>query len=358
MFTGIAKAESIKIYIATNGDDQNSGETATQAFKTIAQAQENLKNRTSLKPGDNIEILFQKGVYLNQSVIWDIDLDSVNFYFKPATAEDVPVIFDGRDSKVSNFFTVRYADEKYKNKKISTNLHFDRIVVRNYCNGISFGDAYSKAFINNNSVTNSTFAYIGSRYDSVYKKTDNIDKPKGDCVAAIRTNKALFTKIQNNKFYKILNLPSSKTASNRYGPGSLHAIYLSQHSSNTIIQNNKFDTFSGTPIRIRNQSNDIKIINNSFQNPFFWSTRNKPNANNKATNMEAISQWYCNDSVEKCVRLTRMDECLSTGIEISNNKFGASLIPYANVAQNHKCVEKIPTLNKAFNTPGEVILKN
>lgn len=356
--TGFVNAETIKIYVAPNGDDNNSGENPKQSLKTISQVQENIKKNASLKPGDSVEILFKKGVYFGQSLIWNPELDNVNFYFKPASEEDNPVIFDGKKSKFSNFFTIRFEDDKYKNKKISTNLHFDRITVRNYCMAISFGDADNKAFIMNNSVTNSTFSNIGSRYDPVYRKVNNVERPKGACVAAIRTNKALSTIIKNNRFYKILNLPSNKTSSKKYGPTLLHAIYISQHSSNTRIQNNNFDTFSGTPIRIRNQSNNTKIINNTFKNPAVGDTKKVLNESKSAKGMEAISQWYCNDAVEKCVELSRTNECLSTGIEILGNKFGAGLIPYANLAQNHKCLHKNPSLNKALNTSDEVILEN
>ncbi len=353
----MAFAETVKIYIAPNGDDSNTGVDPKQALKTIAQAQENIRKNTSLKSGDRVEILFKKGVYLGQSLIWNLDLDNVNFDFKPASEKDGPVVFDGKSSKNSNFFTLRYEDDKYNNKKISTNLHFDRITIRNYCMAISFGDAENNAFLLNNSVTNSIFTNIGSRYDPVRRKVGDVERPKGACVAAIRSNKALSTVIKNNKFHRILNLPSNKTASKKYGPTLLHAIYISQHSSNTTIENNEFDTFTGTPIRIRNQSNNIKIINNTFSNPSVPSSSKLANRNSAIKDMEAISQWYCNDAVEKCVELSRTSECLSTGIEIAGNKFGAGLIPYANLAQNHKCVQKNPALNRALNTSKEVILK-
>jgi hypothetical protein len=200
-------------------------------------------------------------------------------------------------------------------------LEFTGLTFQRYCEALSFqswSDEVRRPGGRDVVVTKSTFLNIGSKFDPVKRGT----LPRGNCTAAVRLQGVGHARVEENSFKNIINLFSSETGSKAYGRGQLHAIYISNMSQDNIISRNKFDVFSGDPIRIRDRSDRNKITENTF---------GSASDNTNPGDVHAISQWYCNDSVKECVgdHATKK-ECASESLELWGNRIdGKNVENYA-----------------------------
>jgi hypothetical protein len=242
------------------------------------------------------------------------------------------VIFDGVGS-TGKFFTLRPLKTTAASEAIKTSITIKGFQINNYCEGISFGDYKSNVIVSNNKIEKVTFQNIGSKYDPVKTIVNGRNITNGNCVAAVRIQRSTNNEIIDCKFINIENLPQKQTVVGKYGPLLLHAIYLSDGASKNTIIGNEFSKFTGSPVRIRNESDENEISKNKFMNPIYINTK-------REYKIKAVSQWYCNENAPGCVN--KEDECPSANTLLKNNYIDPNLDGYSDESQskNAKCPEE------------------
>jgi len=315
-----AWAGSLDIHLSPTGSDAAEGRTPNDPIATLGRAQEIVAAKAA--GHDEVRVLFAPGVYQGQNVVWKT-FPGIWIRFMPAVPK-AKVVFDGRTAKESVFFRGAPPDPTQKTKALPMKLEFRSIVISHYCEGISlrsWSDDVRVPGGQENIIRENIFENIGSKYDPVVRK----GKRRGGCTAALRLMGVENNLVENNVFNHIINIDKKDTTLSRYGPAHLHAIYIANMSSGNRIINNKFDDFSGDPVRIRDKSDRNKVEDNIF---------GSASANTKPGDIYAISQWYCNDSIEACLtRYANRKECPSEAIEYKGNVIkGRGVAEYANRA--------------------------
>lgn len=332
-------ANALQYYVAPNGDDKADGLSRKSAVGSLGRVQELLKALPANKVPKLVQINLLPGTYRGASVIWDyyvpggdILIESVD---RPGPGTH-PAIFDAEGTSATSFFVLRLLEKS--DRPIRTGIAIRGVQISNYCEGISLGDWKSVATVTGNTVEGNVFTRIGSRFQSPTVQRDGKKKPTGDCVAAVRIQNAQDNLIRANTFRNIQNLPAKETGVAKYGPYLLHSIYLSSGASNNRIEKNSFDGFSGSPIRIRAQSDNTKVIDNRFSNPVYLDSRPS------GYRINAVSQWYCNDQVEACKEKAKKGdvECPSIGTEIVGNQVDGDLNVYNDESQSKNAMCSLP----------------
>lgn len=329
-----APGGDIVLYLAPSGDDTRSAQSPAEAVRTLGRIQELLKARSLKETQRRIVVRFLPGTYRGLEVTWDFVAPGRSISFEPDDyqAGRFTVVIDGQGADVRHFFLLRLTEPPPDDAPVATAITIRGLHITNYCEGISFGDWKSRAAVSGNLVEGNRLTRIGSMFQTPTRQADGRVMPTGDCVAAIRLQRAVNNIIRGNVFEEIENLPARQTGSAKYGPTLLHAIYLANRSSGNLIEGNRFERFSGSPVRIRAESNDTRVVNNSFADPVF------PARLKADYQIKAISQWYCNDAVPAC-RDKAEDgntECPSLGIQIIGNRVVGPLDLYADESQSKK----------------------
>lgn len=349
-FTGTALAQgmgapadtsaALSLYIAVDGDDGNTGRSPATAVRTLDRIQALLRAIPEQDRHGVVAVRFRSGTYHGLGVDWTYWRPGTDIVFEPEhpDAEGYPVVLDGSGGTRPSFFTLSLVRGDTGRETVPTRLHFRRLRVTNYCEGISFGDWRANVTVSDNSISESRFDHIGSKFDPVKVTVKGQSLPQGKCVAAVRLQHAHQTVISKNIFRDIENLPAARTAAKRYGPGHLHAIYISSESMHTLVKANRFERYNGPPVRIRDRSDGTRVVGNHFLEP-------SQQAGKAGAPMAAVSQWYCNTEVGTCV--DRADagqtECPSSGIEIHDNVYSRELILYADQSQSTQATCAVKT---------------
>lgn len=324
----------VTLYVAPNGDDGRSGASPAEAVRTLGRVQELLKARTLKDSERQIAVKFLPGRYSGLGVTWDYVAPGRTIVFEPQNYQrgKSSVVLDGQNGDAEQFFLLRVMTPTAGDETVNTGLVFRGLDLTNYCEGISFGDWKSKANVSGNVIEDNRFMRIGSKYQSPSVQSDGRKVPTGACVAAIRLQQASGNIVRANVFQDIENLPAKSTGVAKYGPLLLHSIYISKNSSDNLIEGNRFERFSGSPVRIRAQSDNNRIVDNTFDAPTY------PGKVPPGYHIKAISQWYCNDAVQICKERAEdgNTECPSTGIEIVGNRASRDLELYADESQSKK----------------------
>ena len=327
-----AQGGDVVLYVAPAGDDARSAQSPAEAVRTLGRIQDLLKARGFKEAERRIVVRFLPGTYRGLEVTWDFVAPGRSITFEPDDYQSgrFTVVMDGQNSDARRFFLLRLTESPPDDAPIATAITIRGLHITNYCEGISFGDWKSKAVVSGNLVEGNRLTRIGSMFQSPTRQADGRMMPTGDCVAAIRLQRAANNVIRGNVFEEIENLPAKQTASAKYGPLLLHAIYLANRSSGNLIEGNRFDRFSESPVRIRAESNDTRVVNNTFADPVF------PARLKAGYQIKAISQWYCNEAVPAC-RDKADDgntECPSLGTQIIGNRVVGPLDLYADESQS------------------------
>ncbi|MFE0838835.1 right-handed parallel beta-helix repeat-containing protein [Achromobacter insolitus] len=302
-----AGSGTLNIYVSPKGADTASGLRADAPVATIGRVQEVVAK--SAQGHDEVRVQFAAGVYRGQGVEWQT-FPGIWTRFVPEK-EGAKVVFDGQGGKHSVFFKASPGIPSRTSAPVSMKLDFTGLTIQNYCEGLSFqswADSVRRPGGRDVVVMHTTFNNIGSKFDPVRRA----QLPRGSCTAALRLQGVGYGKIENNVFRNIINVMQKDTALKRYGPGHLHAIYISNISQKNIISSNRFDNFSGDPVRIRDSSDGNLVVGNVFG----AAVEEKG-----AGTVHAISQWYCNKNVPACLQRNdaRM-ECPSEGLELRGNR--------------------------------------
>ncbi|VGO07823.1 hypothetical protein AMB3_3686 [plant metagenome] len=332
-----AQARDLDIYLSPSGNDRNDGAAPAQAVKTLNRVRTRLAEQAGKgKEYARINVNFLPGTYQGLSVTWsDVDLRGTPVYFRPAPEAPGKVVIDGEGGKFTRFFTLRETRGDV-DRRVPTRLHFENLTVRNYCEAISLGDGLSKSILVGNRITGNTFENIGSKFDPVSRERDARLLRNGACTAAIRIQRSAQNQIHGNTFRNIENLPKEETFRRRYGPTYLHAIYIAHHASDNDITGNTFERFTGSPIRVRNQSDNIRIEDNVFSSPLY--VEDEESRQRGARVMRAVSQWYCGHGLKACAEgdVVHRPECPSTGLTLNRNTVQGKIELYANLSERSR----------------------
>lgn len=306
---------SLKIFMAPDGNDANGGLTATQPVQSLERVRVLIAQALKDNRPKEVDVSVAPGTYQGQGVVWDVLARDVPVRISGSRDDAKPSVFDGSTS-TTNFFIVRLAARGKSDEKLRTNLTIRDLTVRNYCEGISFGDFKSRAPIADNTVERVRFENIGTKYESAH-----VEK-RGACVAAVRVQRASDITIKDSTFTNIENLPKADIEGGRYGPLALHAIYIADFSDNVTVTNSQFRRFTGTPIRFRNRSNGLRVIDSSFSEAIATPVgRGKP-----PPRIAAVSQWNCTVGNKRCV--AKRDECPSSDAVLRGNRIDSSVDLY------------------------------
>lgn len=284
MFTGAAHMASAdtpaddspyQVYMSPNGSDANDGSSLAQAVASLKGAEQVL---TAADPDTDVEVLIDKGTYVAGTTTWQFTVPGHSITFTRLHSDSRPV-FSGNNRNGYWFSASTPAGEEGGN----SNLKFYGLKVQDYGSGglqlrgkTHHVDGMVRADgpgLNNNSVENMWFSDIGSKHTGT--------NPGYGAINLWNSSNNTF---RNNTFTNIENSAPNE--------GMMHGVYAAHHSSGNQIFDSRFEGISGDPVRVRNDSNDNDIYNNTF----------------KRTGVRAqYSDWFChqwcseqNDQAREC----------------------------------------------------------
>ncbi len=313
-------AKALRIYMAPDGDDARGGRRPKAAIRSLARARDIARMEVAKQHRD-IRIIVAPGIYLDQSVHWDVSMPNHSITIAPRDPNDRP-IFDGRSGRNLKPDTWFYARLRVGR----SNIHIRNLHIMNYRAAVNFHghpDKYNE-YNSHNRITGNIFTNIGGKF---WRKES---KPG---FAAVHITNSRFNTVQHNYFNNIENADKLNTWRNE---GALvHALYLNHFASNNKIIGNQFFMISGQAIKVRDFSNDNEILNNLFD----------------LVGRSAYQEWYCGQGFKNpCTKrfkirpgggyadVYRFRECPSFGTILKNNKYiteydsGTHLPPYEVVA--------------------------
>jgi hypothetical protein len=325
-------AEQVNFFVASAGNDANGGRAKGDALRTLEAVQQKVASIPKAADPLQVTIFVEAGRYFDQTLEWTTARPNLSVTLRPyeGTAEG-QVIFDGTKSKKRQFFAYDPSKASPVEQSGTVRFSFEGVVVENFCEGLSFGDVGGRSPTSGHRVDRVTLRSIGSKYDRRMRPNEGGTRlPLGDCVAGIRLSATSGTTITRSLFENIENLPSNQTFYRKYGPGLLHAIYISSSARGNSIVENRFVGFTGSPVRIRDRSDDTIIKGNVFERPL-W-----PDDKVKERPLYAVSEWYCNTAVPACIEKARQGEreCPSTGTNMAGNQLGSGIKSFADESQS------------------------
>lgn len=274
-------AMSQVLHLSPAGSDQHDGRKPDQAFASLQRAVD-AGYEASRKTGNSnshILILVAEGHYKGQTTIADSPPAGTHLEIRAASPTGTAPTFDGTGT-AGTWFVLKGATRK------GARVTFRGLDIRNYRTAIS---------LNGNRDNVNTFLTGTTIEDMTFDTIGQVAAPKSPpSTAAIRLVNARQNSIRNNRFVNIRNFKSC---------GNLHAIYLAHHASSNVIEDNDFENTCGSPIRIRDSSNNNIASNNTFR---------------QADYPAIFDEWYCDRS--KNPRCTKQSgECPSWGNIYSGN---------------------------------------
>lgn len=253
--------ESLKVYIASNGNNARDGLSTKTAVLTLSRAQEIVRQQTQTPR--NVEVLIGPGVYYKQSVKWTYTMAKHSILIRAQLPDRSRPRFDGcvgagssLDCTSETFFTLVPLTSSIPRGQV----HLQDLWIYRYRGAITLGQKlYPTA---NNSITRVRFQKIGNSYN-----------PKllyG--YSAVGLQNATKNTIRDCSFEDIVNVLGPETPRN-VGEENLnlsdverliHGVYMSHGASENSILYNTFHTISGHAVKVRNSSNLNKIWQNDF----------------------------------------------------------------------------------------------
>ena len=325
-------ATQLSFFVANNGNDANGGRTAKDALRTLEAVEQRVASLPSSEDPLQVTIFVAAGRYTTQTLEWTTARPNLSVSLRPYEGvADGQVIFDGSKTKKQQFFVYNPSKASPSEHSNSVRFSFEGIVIENFCEGISFGDVKGLSQTSGHRVDRLTLRSIGSKYDGRMRVNDRgVSLPLGDCFAGIRLAATSNSSVTRTRFENIENLPANQAYYGKHSPNLLHAIYIAISSQGNTITDNTFVGFTGSPIRIRDNSNNTVIERNTFERPL-W-----PSGKIQEYPIYAISEWYCNTAVKACIEKAKQGqlECPSKGTKVAGNTLGSGIMPYADQSQS------------------------
>ena len=194
------------VHMAVNGSDTNSGLSANAPVKTLERVLQIVKvaRANSDVP---VTISFGSGVYFGQQLIWDSFSSIYPTVFEPASGELGDVIFDGRSDAAQTWGSKSYFLSFKHPRGVTagqrTNVVINKLHIRYYYEILTFSGADRNnpaTAISHNSVSNSKFEKIGSRWAVLSTSTAS-----SYAMAGIRLVNSTHNKFTGNIFENIDN---------------------------------------------------------------------------------------------------------------------------------------------------------
>ncbi|WP_197031652.1 right-handed parallel beta-helix repeat-containing protein [Bordetella petrii] len=267
----VATAAAVTLYLDPHGSDKANGGRPDQALRSLQKAL-NIAYFRVKQGADQVRIEIAPGRYVGQQVRIGRPPADAHFEIVARPSASSRPIFDGGGRR-GTWFIMKAADQN------EARFTFSGLEVANYLTAMSFEG--NRELVNtsqgNNVVQNMVFRNIGQAKSGEQPST-----------AAVRFVNSRHNVIRGNHFINIRNKRSC---------GLLHSIYLAHHSSDNRIENNTFKNTCGSPIRLRDASNNNIATRNVFREAEFRAV---------------FDEWYCNpERIDKCTK--KIPECPSWG---------------------------------------------
>ena len=301
--SSVAFAGVLTLYVSPHGSDKASGSEPGQALRSVQKAFELAYVAASKQDLDRVRIEVAPGRYLGQRIKVRQPPAGVHFEVSAQPGAESRPIFDG-NGKGGTWFILQAATQN------GARFTFSGLEVAKYRTALSFNgkrDDVGK-YLGDNVIENMVFRDIGQ----IAKQGS---RPS---TAAVRLVNARNNIIRDNMFINIRNEERCEL---------LHSIYVAHHSSGNQIIGNTFDNVCGSPIRLRDRSNDNVASGNTF----------------RQVNSNAVfDEWYCNSSRNrKCTK--QRAECPSWGNRYEDNKIENS----SSSATREPTVVRVPEIATA-----------
>lgn len=283
-FSASSAASITTLYLSPHGNDNNSGQTPGSAFLNLQHALNRAYEIGKAEGGKTIRIYIASGKYEGQLIKLGTPPRNTKFEVTAVPDSKGKPMFDGV-GRGGTWFVLQA-----KTQRESTFL-FDGLEIKNYLTAISFNGSREQpeTFLGNNTIRNMIFENIGQ-----------ISSPNHDTSsAAIRFVNSRNNVIEHNKFLVVRNKKCN----------GMHALYIAHHSSNNRIIENEFNHACGSPIRLRDSSNDNLAVGNIFRD-----------IQSKAI----FDEWYCNKSISKRTCTKKNPECPSWNNRFERNEVEGS----------------------------------
>jgi hypothetical protein len=254
-----ANAGSVcRLYLSSTGSDANDGKTVATAVRTVARAQQLLK---ALAPTNDVEIRIKQGTYVAPQTDWDFFVPGRTVSFMPIdyeVGEDASGIA-GRPVLRGNGTAGVWLHVRLPagHPGGATNLRFYYLHVERYSSGglVLNGGVTTNASglrvpasagLNHNTVYGMMFLDLGSKH-----------APASAGYSGLTPQNSSDNYIRNNHFVRLENTGDDAAL--------VHGIYLAHWSRRNTVVSNRFESISGAPMRVRNDSNDNNISGNVFE---------------------------------------------------------------------------------------------
>lgn len=244
-----SQQDSIQIHISPTEIDRIQSYSSLQ--QAIDQSVELATTGTS-----SIKFLIHEGTYNQQAAVLRPKV-GVHYEFTSASSPGKLPEFDG-DMKQLTWLRILSTNGS------ESSVNINNLRIRNYITAISIeGDREDPDKYNaKNKISKMRFENIGQMSSGLPPST-----------AVIRLVNSRNNEISDNDFVNIKNIESC---------GLLHSVYLAHHSSDNSIQRNKFTNLCGSPIRVRDDSNNNRAEQNKFTN---------------VQRDQLMDQWFCDKNL-------------------------------------------------------------
>lgn len=272
------------VHLRADGQDSADGRTPATAVRTLGRAQA-LIARDVPDHGRDVVVSVAEGNYTGQTVVWNYVSPGHTVTIKAAGARKP--IFRGDPAVGGTWLLLQSTAGQ------PSHLHVVNIVIDTYDCAFSIeGDRESLgSFNSDNRITGCDLHRIGNKFTA---------KATGD-TAAIRFVNSRRNVIEDCTFDRIENRPDT-------GPGLLHAIYFAHYSSDNRITNCTFGENSGDTLRVRDESNDNLIEQNTFLDG--------------GGEHAAVSEWYCSKPMgDPCTKKSGIEHP-TWGTLLRDNRIG------------------------------------
>lgn len=277
-----ASSDTLTLFLAAEADDENSGIRGAEPLKTMAEVQDQLRKRLEGQPRHTV-VRVLPGVFRGESISWTFTMPDHSITFLGDSVSGRRPIFDGRRTagqegvgRGRHLWSQLMADDGSPMNLILRGLH-----VRNYEIAILIhGDRNDlEGWNEGNVVEQCVFTNIGDVADPVNFRWSP---------AAVDVINSRYNMIRNNTFGDIINTEKEHAR-------LIHAVYLAHYSTANTIEENRFRSVSGDPVKARNFSNHKMARANRFE---------------RSGERALFSEWYCRRDVAA--------ECTKAGVECAS----------------------------------------
>ncbi|HNP34884.1 MAG TPA: right-handed parallel beta-helix repeat-containing protein [Woeseiaceae bacterium] len=239
-FSVVPEAHAARVlYVATNGNDNNSGLTTSAPLATLAKAHE----KVNLSAYGDHTIFIRGGTYYGQSVSWSKHSDVHDIEI--AAYQNERPVFDGIKNGVMASYFLAIVNGSNK----TSNVTIRGLTIKRYLNWAIMIGLWGD-WLGGNIIEDNVFEEIGDRFLPAPLQCSST--LRGYAVVAVEESGN--NVIRNNVMVNSENCPSAEIY--------MHAVYLQHGASNNQIYDNFVSITSGDPFKVRNGSSYNEFFDN------------------------------------------------------------------------------------------------